>query len=232
MRGLKCIAPVTITASTVTSVPDPERDRDLGDRVDAPVQQRDVDQPHHRNERDHAGARQSLPDVARVLGEADVPGGDLQRPTEHELPDEQERHQPPEPLAPERLAQVVERSARPRHRRAQLAPHHAVADHDDERDDPARAWPAGPPSADMSSGIVMNGPTPIMFVMLSAVAGRRLKRREVFRNSRPRGGGIGKEGIYNGMKKCISDAGGFQGERVGCEIWKEIYLPIRSLPTM
>jgi hypothetical protein len=29
----------------------------------------------------------------------------------------------------------------------------------------------------MSSGIVMNGPTPIMFVMFSAVAGRRLKRR-------------------------------------------------------
>ena len=28
----------------------------------------------------------------------------------------------------------------------------------------------GPPSADMSSGIVMNGPMPIMFVMLSAVA--------------------------------------------------------------
>jgi hypothetical protein len=29
----------------------------------------------------------------------------------------------------------------------------------------------------MSSGIVMNGPTPIMLVMFSAVAGRRLKRR-------------------------------------------------------
>src|SRR3954465_5886550 len=35
----------------------------------------------------------------------------------------------------------------------------------------------GPPSADMRSGIVMNGPTPIMFVMLSAVAPSRPKRR-------------------------------------------------------
>src|SRR5690348_17156225 len=35
----------------------------------------------------------------------------------------------------------------------------------------------GPPIAVMRSGIVMNGPTPIMFAMLSAVAGRRPKRR-------------------------------------------------------
>src|SRR4051812_25437783 len=35
----------------------------------------------------------------------------------------------------------------------------------------------GLPSADMRSGIVMNGPTPIMLVMLSAVAPSRPKRR-------------------------------------------------------
>src|SRR5688572_17999970 len=35
----------------------------------------------------------------------------------------------------------------------------------------------GPMSADMSSGMVMNGPAPIMFVMLSAVAGSRPKWR-------------------------------------------------------
>ncbi len=35
----------------------------------------------------------------------------------------------------------------------------------------------GPPSALMSSGIVMNGPTPIMFDMLRAVAWSRPKRR-------------------------------------------------------
>src|SRR5437899_2988573 len=42
---------------------------------------------------------------------------------------------------------------------------------------PSIAW--GPPSADMSSGIVMNGPMPIMFVMLSAVACNRPKRRVI-----------------------------------------------------
>src|SRR5689334_22731117 len=35
----------------------------------------------------------------------------------------------------------------------------------------------GPPSADMRSGIVMNGPAPIMFVMFSAVAESSPKRR-------------------------------------------------------
>src|SRR6185436_18271787 len=35
----------------------------------------------------------------------------------------------------------------------------------------------GPPMADISSGIVMNGPAPIMLVMLRAVAGRSVKRR-------------------------------------------------------
>src|SRR5690242_6626161 len=35
----------------------------------------------------------------------------------------------------------------------------------------------GPPSAVMSSGIVMNGPAPIMFVMFSAVADNRPNRR-------------------------------------------------------
>ena len=84
------------------------------------------------------GARHSFPDVARVSAEPDVPGGDFQRAAEHELPDEQERHQPPEPLASERLAQIMERAARARHRRAQLAPYHPVAEHDHESDDPAQ----------------------------------------------------------------------------------------------
>ena len=35
----------------------------------------------------------------------------------------------------------------------------------------------GPPSAVISSGIVMNGPMPIMLIMLSAVACSRPKRR-------------------------------------------------------
>src|SRR5215510_15097373 len=48
----------------------------------------------------------------------------------------------------------------------------------------------GPPSAVISSGIVMNGPIPIMLIMLSAVAWSRPKRRvrdgEVTSESKPR----------------------------------------------
>src|SRR3954452_10118318 len=54
----------------------------------------------------------------------------------------------------------------------------------------------GPPNAVMSNGMVMNGPTPIMFVMLSAVACSMPKRR---------GNGAGefmREGMYHGCQGC------------------------------
>ena len=35
----------------------PERDGDLGDRVNAPIQQRDVDETHADDEHDHPGPR-------------------------------------------------------------------------------------------------------------------------------------------------------------------------------
>ena len=127
----------TITATTVISVPDPQRDGDRRDRRDAAVQQRDVDHADRGDEREQPARRQAGPDVAGVLGEADVARRDLQRPAQHELPDEEKRHQPPERLAAERFAQIAERAARRRHRGAELAPHHAVADDDHERDDPA-----------------------------------------------------------------------------------------------
>jgi hypothetical protein len=95
---------VTITASTVISVP-------IQSEIVILVKQRDVNHTDDRDERNHAGTRKSRPDVARVLREADVTGSDLERTTEHELPDEKERHQSPEPLASECFAQVVERSA-------------------------------------------------------------------------------------------------------------------------
>ena len=48
----------------------------------------------------------------------------------------------------------------------------------------------GPPSAVISSGIVMNGPIPIMLIMLSAVAWSRPNRRvrggEVTSGGKPR----------------------------------------------
>src|SRR5512138_3000079 len=75
----------------------------------------------------------------------------------------------------------------------------------------------GPPSAVMSSGIVMNGPAPIMFVMLSAVAGNRPKRRGrgggddagsgavIGRTSHPGNGGASRLGWWR-VLDALADA--------------------------
>src|SRR6266568_1087373 len=86
---------------------DPERDGDLGDRLDPPVQQRDVDQSHHGDQRDYPGPCQSRPEETGVLREADVPGRDLERPAQHELPDEEEGHESTEACSPKRFAQII-----------------------------------------------------------------------------------------------------------------------------
>ena len=116
---------------------DPQRDREPRDRSDPPIEHRDVDQAHDGRDQEHARRGRAAPQIGDVLREADVAGGDLERAAQHELPDEQKRHQPAERLRAERLAQIAERPARSRHRRAELAPHHAVGDDDHERDDPA-----------------------------------------------------------------------------------------------
>src|SRR6266550_3822471 len=79
--------------------------------MNAPVEQRDVDEPDEDDKRNHAGAGESSPDVSRVLCEADVPRRNLERAAEHELPDEEKRHQPPDTRAPESFAKIVKRSA-------------------------------------------------------------------------------------------------------------------------
>src|SRR3954462_3006896 len=89
----------------------PEGYGDLRDRVYATIQQGDVEDPDHRDESDHPWARESRPDVARVLGETDVARRDLERSAQHELPDEEKPHESAEALSPECLAQIVERSA-------------------------------------------------------------------------------------------------------------------------
>src|SRR6266550_6155979 len=106
--------------------------------MNAPVEQRDVDEPDEDDKRNHAGAGESSPDVSRVLCEADVPRRNLERAAEHELPDEEKRHQPPDTRAPESFAKIVKRSARAWHCRTELAPYHPVADHDYERSDPTQ----------------------------------------------------------------------------------------------
>ena len=117
--------------------PRPQRHGDRRDRFDAPVQQRDVHEPDGRHDEHRLPRGDSFPDVAEVLREAVVARRDLERPVQHELPHEQKTHQPAERRWTVALAQIAERSARPRHRRAQLAPYHPVAQHDDERDRPA-----------------------------------------------------------------------------------------------
>src|SRR5215217_5869634 len=82
----------------------PERDRDLRNRVNAPVQEGNVDQSDDSNERDDAGSSKSFPDVSRVRSEADITGCNFERTAQHELPDEEKRHQASQPLASECFA--------------------------------------------------------------------------------------------------------------------------------
>jgi hypothetical protein len=58
----------------------------------------------------------------------------------------------------------------------------------------------------MSSGIVMNGPTPIMFVMFSAVADRSPKRRESCRCSEIIVGAGRLIGFERHRKQILRDA--------------------------
>src|SRR5262245_1288631 len=93
---------------------DPETDGDLADVRNLTVEQRDVDQADDyrhgedvdRHPSDRHRELRSLPDVIQVLREADVTRGDLQRPADNELPDEEECHQSPEALAPKTFTQV------------------------------------------------------------------------------------------------------------------------------
>src|SRR5262245_64709881 len=79
----------------------------------------------------------------------------------------------------------------------------------------------GPPSADISSGIVMNGPTPIMLDMFSAVDCSRPKRRSRV------GGGLGAEDI---RPPILSGYGIFALARFAPRADHAHYVPSRALP--
>ena len=106
---------------------DPQHDGQPGHALDAAIEQR------HREDTDGAGRQAHLPgahaatEVAQVLREADVAGGDLERPAEQELPDEQERQQGAEARAAESFAQVEVAAALARQRGGELGPYEAVA---------------------------------------------------------------------------------------------------------
>src|SRR5437867_9291805 len=74
---------------------EPQADGDLTDGGDAPVEQQDVDDADARGDERRLPHSHAAPDVARVACETDVARSDLQWPTQDELPDEKERHQPP-----------------------------------------------------------------------------------------------------------------------------------------
>jgi len=145
-RRSKCIAPVTMTASVVRSVPI-TADGELADRADLPVEQRDVQHAHAMATR-IVRPRQPRPHVSQVPREADVAGGDLERAAQDELPDEQEATRrpsvPAEPV-PEYWYDPPEPGiARP------TRSTRAVGHDDDERGTQRRGL--RPPSAVISSG--------------------------------------------------------------------------------
>src|SRR2546430_14258325 len=116
---------------------DPERHGDGRDRRKPPVEERQVGEPDDRHDQHRLARRNPLPEVAKVLREADVAGRDLEGAAEHELPDEEKAHQPAHALRAIAPAQIPERSAGSRQRRPELAPHHTVAQHHHQRDEPA-----------------------------------------------------------------------------------------------
>ena len=134
--GLKFAAPVADDRQRRHHRADPEADSEAADGVDAAIEQRDVDGADNRRHHERALTGQAGEDVARVVGEADVPRRNFERSAQDELPDEEKRHQLTG-ASPEPIAQVPIRAARPRHHRAKLAPHQAVGDDDNQRREPA-----------------------------------------------------------------------------------------------
>ena len=117
-------------------------------------------------------ALQARPEISRIMRQADAARGDGQRRAERKLPDEEKRQQPAQRFGAVDFLEVTIRSAGAGHGRAQLGPDQTVA----EREDRAEIQPSmacGPPAAAMTSGRVMNGPTPIMSIMFSVVASAR-----------------------------------------------------------
>ena len=122
--------------------PNPQAHRDLADGGNPPVEQRDAENAQ-THDHSRTGRRKSVfgrdtgPQVVEILRKADVTRGDLQRPAQDELPDEQKRHQSSEGFAAKTVAQIDVTAARARHGRAQLAPDQRVRHRDEDGHQPA-----------------------------------------------------------------------------------------------
>ena len=123
---------------------DPERDCQRTERSDRPVQQRKVQHTHRRRDHRVLHRREGRPEIPEVLRKADVARRDLEGTAQDELPDEEKRREAAPLLAAVPLAKVDVASARSRHRRSELAPDHAIRNHDEQRNDPSehRLWTA------------------------------------------------------------------------------------------
>src|SRR6266850_6006892 len=116
---------------------DPQGQRNRGDGFYAAIQQCDVHEPDRGDHQHRLRRRDALPDVAEVLRETDISGRDFERAAQDELPDEEKPHQPAHRCGAVAVPQIAERAARSRQSGPELAPHHAVAQNDDQRDRPA-----------------------------------------------------------------------------------------------
>ena len=67
---------------------DPQENRDPTNLCNAPVKQEDDQDAHARHQQPAAVGAQPGPQVAGVLRKTDIAGGDLERTTQQELPDE------------------------------------------------------------------------------------------------------------------------------------------------
>ena len=174
---LKWLRPAKITQNTVISMPTHSTTVSLPDAGDAAVEQHDHQHAHRHADRARRGGSHALPEIADVLREADISRGDFERSAEDELPDEQERQD-----AGRDWFSGTPRAGRRRCRRwpgmdaassLQTRPSHSAMTAPSTQP----SMHCGPPIDAMMSGMVMNGPTPTMLLMLSAVASSRPRPR-------------------------------------------------------
>jgi hypothetical protein len=117
----------------------PKHQHDAGNITNLAIEQDHGNQGKAGGEQAQAHGRldQSLEHETRIERHAHSAGGDLQGAAEKELPDEEPRHQAPQALPPEALAQVVIRAAGAGESGAQLGKNQAIRNGDQGSHKPA-----------------------------------------------------------------------------------------------
>ena len=115
----------------------PQSEHQLGDVVDAPVQRDDQQGADACCQQLAVELGQIGQEHSQVLDKADVAAGDLERPGEKDLPDEEEGQHPAPRARAEALPQEHVGAAGGGFRRAELGHDHAVGQRDDGPDHPS-----------------------------------------------------------------------------------------------